>query len=326
MGALAVLGHLWHLLNSVPCTMAQFFLLTLSGKTIALRVEDCDGVARAMREMDVRECLSHLVYRGKELPDNRSLEPCRVRNWSILYLHFMDAMQVIVRMPSGQPISLKVRGEDMIRSLKRETEQEVRVSPDQQQHNISSSKRLVDGKALQCFNSHTGVFFCLPCPLITLNVNMLTGESFTVEVKISEPIERVKRKIQDKTGLPPEQQRLVHAGTLVDDGGALSDYNIQKEATVYLIRRVRKYEIFIKNPKTSHTFNLRVEGSYTIDKLKAMVEAKKGVSQRKQKLIFCGKPLRDRRTLQHYSIVSGSTLTLILRSSAIQIFEFLLTL
>lgn len=143
-------------------------------------------------------------------------------------------------------------------------------------------------------------------------VKNLGGDSTAFNVECSDTAEAVKAMIQGKEVLCIDQQRLVFAGRLLEDGKPLSDYNIGKESTIYLLLGLRGGTMIKVKTLTGKEIEIDIEPTDTIDRIKERVEEKEGIPPVQQRLIYAGKQLADDKTAKDYNIEGGSVLHLVL--------------
>ena len=147
-------------------------------------------------------------------------------------------MKIYVKTLTGNPVTIDVTPSTTVLEVKQKMYTKALILPSRQRL-IYGGSVLEDGKTLSACNIQSQSTLTLVVSnrdAIPINIAMPSGKSITLNVQISDKVSVLQDKIRAVEGIAPSQQNLFFNGRALNDDDLLSDYGIQRESKLYLVR------------------------------------------------------------------------------------------
>jgi len=284
----------------------SIFVRTPEGKKIRLKVDPEETVEDVKKKVEDQIGIpvpdQTLLFDDNELDDPTTLNENGIKHGNTLDLK--PAMKIHVKHWDGTKLTLDVKPDDTLDSVKETVNEELGIPKPQQRLTFDGKPLRKDSKTLEEYKIQDQD--TLHLEPMEVHVKTPDGKTLTFRVEPTDTIEDVKDKVEEKIGLPVPDQRMLFDGEELKNDPTLEDYDIQNGDTLFL----DPMKIHIKH-YDGRIITLDVQPDDKIDDIKERVEEKAEIPKEHQRLTFNNVPLDDpESTLRDYDIKHDDTLNL----------------
>ena len=285
----------------------QVYVKTLTGKTITIECYPTTTIGNLKVQICDKEGIpadqQRLVYKKNELKDEAAkLKSYDIGNQATIHLDRRGAMQVYVKTLTGKTITIECDPTTTIGNFKAQICDKEGIRADQQRLVYMENELKDEAATLKCYNigNEATIYLTLGLrfhnlfdPTVDDPIISGAGRVYSLLVQPNSTIEEIKSKVQDKEGIPTEQQRLIFEKKQLKDGRTLSDYNVRNGSRIYLVSRPRgEIKVYVKT-LAGKVFTIECEPSTTISDFKEKICDEEGIPADQYRLLFDGNQLAD---------------------------------
>ena len=291
----------------------QIYVKLISNKTFVLDVIPLNTIKNIKEIIKDKEGIpleeQNLIYSGKRLLDDKTLEYYDIGNEFIIFLLLKrETIQIFIQVLNGKTIIFNNASQrDTIGDIKLWILVKEGIIQDQYKL-IFSGTELEDDRELIYYNIQNESYIQLVPVIFKIFIDYLKIKTIEIDVEYSDTIENIKQKIKDKEINLPNYYKLTFDSMELKNNLTLRDYNIKANFTIDLVK-INIIQIFVEN-LNGKKIVLEVEYSDTIKDIKNKINFKQQNFSLEYKLLFDGINLKDNKTLKDYNINENSIIYL----------------
>jgi len=292
---------------------------TPKGKTVTLQVESSDTVDNVKKLLGFWEGSGGTPYwmqrlkkkggkAGDSMPDNQTLSDLGVGSGNTIDL--VAGHPLYIKTPKGKLINLDASPEDTVGSLKSRLAFWEGI-PEAQQRLMFHGQAMDDNRPLKHYNIPKGGVVHLNPDKMGMYIRKPDGNTMLVEVDPSDTVSTFKQKLSQISGVGADQQNLLFAGTNLDNGTTIGEYDIPEDSVVYMNPEAVTVTVHLPTGKTASVDVLPSDTVYTF---KNKLHKLEGIPTDMQRLEMPGEPtmgsLNNAKTVGEYPIIAGTELNM----------------
>jgi ubiquitin C len=141
-------------------------------------------------------------------------------------------MQIFVKTPDDKTITLEVEASDTILGVKAKIQEKEDITPNQQLlHKLGFGPSMPNDHTLSDLDIQEGAMLYLATLCIRqIFVKTWDDQTITIDIVPGDTTAFIKSMVEAEKGIPKDQQILIFAGGMLEDGRRLKDYNIRHRA------------------------------------------------------------------------------------------------